>query len=146
VVWVSHEDAESYVRWAGKRLPTTLEWQYAAGGNDGRKYPWGNTFDSTRCNNAAGKTTPVDAFPGGASPFGVQDLIGNVWQMIHELYDNGSYRFTLLRGGSHYYPRGSEWYVTGGPRQVDQQQMQLLVSPGFDRSSTVGFRCVKDAR
>jgi len=146
VVWVSHEDAESYARWAGKRLPTTLEWQYAAGGGDGRKYPWGNTFDSTRCNNGAGKTTPVDAFPAGASPFGVQDLIGNVWQMVHELYDNGSYRFTLLRGGSHYYPRSSEWYVTGGPRQADQQQMQLLVSPGFDRSSTVGFRCVKDAR
>jgi len=145
VVWVSQDDARAYARWAGKRLPTTIEWQYAAQGTDGRKFPWGMTFDSTGCNNATNVSTPVDAFPNGASPFGVQDLVGNVWQMTDELYDNGSYVFGLLRGGSCYYPRSSEWYVKGGPWPVDQQQMLLMISPGFDRNSTVGFRCVKDA-
>jgi formylglycine-generating enzyme required for sulfatase activity len=145
VVWVSQEDARAYCRWAGKRLPTTVEWQYAAQGTDGRKYPWGAGFDSTRCNNSLNHTTPVDAYPSGASPFGVVDMVGNVWQMTNDVYDNGSYYFCLLRGGSFYHPTSSEWYVTGGPWPVDKHQVLLMVSPGFDRSSTVGFRCVRDA-
>ena len=144
VICVSLEDARAYARWAGKRLPTGIEWQYASQGADGRKYPWGNDFDSTKCNNALNVTTPVDAFPDGKSPFGVMDLIGNVWQLTNDVYDNGSYYYGTLRGGSNYYPKSSEWYVTGGPWPVDQQQMLLMVSPSFDRSETVGFRCVKD--
>lgn len=145
VVSVSLEDAKAYARWAGKRLPTGIEWQYAAQGTDGRKYPWGNELDSTKCNNALGMTIPVDAFPEGKSPFGAMDLVGNVWQLTNDVYDNGSYFFVMLRGGSYYYPRSSIWYVTGGPWPVDQHQMLLMVSSGFDRSLTVGFRCVKDA-
>ena len=145
VVWVSFEDAGSYARWSGKRLPTGMEWQYAAQGNDGRKYPWGNSFDSTRCNNALGHTTPVTAFPSGKSPFGVADMVGNVWQLTNDIYDNGSYHFVTMRGGSYYNPTSSIWYVKGGPRPVDTQQMLLMLSAGFDRNATVGFRCVKDA-
>jgi len=144
VVNVSLEDARAYAHWAGKRLPTDIEWQYAAQGADGRSYPWGNEMDSTRCNFKSGSTTPVDAFPSGASPFGVCDLVGNVWQMMDDVYDNGTYTFAMLRGGSYYFPDGSMWYITGGPWPVNQQKMLLLVSPGFDRSATVGFRCVKD--
>jgi iron(II)-dependent oxidoreductase len=146
VVYVDRTDARAYARWAGKRLPVEAEWQYAAQGTDERKYPWGDTFDSTRCNNGSGVTTPVDAFPQGQSPFGVMDLVGNVWQMMDDQYDNGTFYFGMLRGGSYYKPTSSWWYVQGGPQPVDNPQILLLVSPGFDRCATVGFRCVKDAR
>jgi iron(II)-dependent oxidoreductase len=146
VVWVSIEDARAYARWAKKRLPVDMEWQRAAQGTDGRKYPWGNTFDSTRCNYGLGHTSPVDAYPSGKSPYGVADMVGDVWQLTNDVYDNGSYYFVTMRGGSYYNPTSSTWYVQGGPWPVDKHQMLLMLSPGYDRNSTVGFRCVKDAR
>jgi formylglycine-generating enzyme required for sulfatase activity len=145
VVYVDRLDAEAYARWAQKRLPTEMEWQYAAQGSDGRKYPWGDEYDSTRCNHALGHTTPVDAFPRGASPFGVMDMVGNVWQLTGDLYDNGTFHFLMIRGGSHFKPSSSWWYVQGGPQPVDNPQILLLVGPGLNRCSTVGFRCVRDA-
>jgi gamma-glutamyl hercynylcysteine S-oxide synthase len=146
VVYVSLEDARAYARWAGKRLPTEIEWQYAAQGSDGRKYPWGTAFDSTKCNVGRGSSTPVDAFPAGKSPFGVMDLVGNVWQWTGDVYDNGTFYLGMVRGGSYYDPTSSFWYIKGGPQPVDNPQVMLLVSPGFDRCGTVGFRCVKDAK
>jgi formylglycine-generating enzyme required for sulfatase activity len=145
VVYIDRLDAEAYACWAGKRLPTEVEWQFAAQGSDGRRYPWGHTYDSTRCNHALGHTTPVDAYPLGASPFGVMDLVGNVWQLTGDLYDNGTFHFLMIRGGSHFRPSSSWWYVQGGPQPVDNPQMLLLVAPGLNRCSTVGFRCVRDA-
>lgn len=144
VVHVSLEDARAYARWAGKRLPSEAEWQLAAQGTDGREWPWGNEFHATKCNNGFGRPTPVDAFPKGESPFGVADLVGNVWQMTGDIYSNGAYYFIIIRGGSYFKPESSWWYVQGGPQPLNMTQLQLLVSPGFDRSSTVGFRCVRD--
>jgi formylglycine-generating enzyme required for sulfatase activity len=146
VVFVSLEDAKAYAAWAGKRLPTEMEWQYAAQGTDMRKYPWGNEMDSTKCNYKSGHTTSVNSFPEGASPFGVQDMVGNVWQLIDQVYDNGAYYFGLIRGGSYYFPTASIWYVTGGPLPVDHPEVLLMVSPSLDRCATIGFRCVKDAQ
>ena len=145
VVYVGLDDARAFARWSGKRLPTEIEWQYAAQGADGRKYPWGNDFDSTRCNNSLGRSTPVDEFPSGKSPFGVMDLIGNVWQLTNDVYDNASNFFGIIRGGSYYNPGSSVWYIRGGPQPVDNPQILLMVSPALDRNATVGFRCVKDA-
>jgi formylglycine-generating enzyme required for sulfatase activity len=144
VVYISLEDAKKYAKWAGKRLPTEVEWQYAAQGTMGFMWPWGNDFDSTRCNNATGKTTPVSRFPKGKSPFGVMDLTGNVWQMTGDVYNNGTYYFVIMKGGSHYKPTSSWWYVKGGPQPNTWHQQLLLVSPSFDRNATVGFRCVRD--
>ena len=144
VVYVSPDDARAYAKWAGKRLPTEREWQYAAQGTDMRKYPWGNHPDSTRCNFNLNFPTPVDHFPGGASPFGILDLVGNVWQLTADIYDNGSYYFNIIRGGSYYHPTQSIWYVTGGPLPADHPEMLLLMAPGLDRNATVGFRCVMD--
>lgn len=146
VVWIDLEDSRAYARWAGKRLPTEIEWQYAAQGTDGRAYPWGPKMEPGRCNNKLNHTTPVDAFPKGASPFGVLDMVGNVWQIIDDVYDNGAYTYALIRGGSHYAPEKSEWYVKSGPLAVDRVQILLLIAPGLDRNSTVGFRCVKDSK
>jgi formylglycine-generating enzyme required for sulfatase activity len=145
VVYISYEDAQAYANWAGKRLPTEAEWQYVAQGNDGRLYPWGNEMDSTKCNAATGNITPVNQYPGGASPFGVMDLIGNVWQLTNDVYDNGSNYFIIIRGGSFYNPTSSWWYVKGGPQPLNKTQMLLRISPGFERNATVGFRCAMDA-
>lgn len=144
VVNVSFEDMRAYARWAEKRLPTEAEWQLAAQGTDKRKWPWGDEFHGTYCNNSFTRPTPVDAFIKGQSPYGAIDMVGNVWQMTGDMYFNGTNYFTIIRGGSYYKPESSWWYIQGGPQSLDKTQMLLMVSQGFDRSSTVGFRCVKD--
>jgi formylglycine-generating enzyme required for sulfatase activity len=146
VVYISYEDAQAYANWSGKRLPTEAEWQYAAQTSDGRLYPWGNTMDSTKCNFRTNKMTPVNQFPDGSNPFGLEDLVGNVWQITNDIYDNGSQYFIMIRGGSYYYPTSSWWYVKGGPQPLNKTQMLLRVSPGFERNATVGFRCMMDAK
>jgi formylglycine-generating enzyme required for sulfatase activity len=144
VVYVSYEDIIAYAKWAEKRLPTEVEWQLAAQGPDKRKWPWGDEFHGTYCNKAFGRPTPVDAFPKGQSQYGVFDMVGNVWQLMNDIYFNGTNYFTIIRGGSYYKPESSWWYIQGGPQPLDKTQIMLMVSPGFDRSPTVGFRCVKD--
>jgi formylglycine-generating enzyme required for sulfatase activity len=148
VTWVSQEDARTYAAWAGKRLPREWEWQYAAQGNDGRLYPWGNDWRPTAVPDAwtgrdmAGADN-VDAHPGGASPFGVMDLVGNVWQWTDEYVDDHT-RAGILRGGSYYQPQGSIWYFPQAYRN-DQHGKLLLMAPSYDRSGGLGFRCVVDA-
>ena len=148
VTWVSLEDARAYAAWAGKRLPHEWEWQYAAQGNDGRRYPWGNEWD-TRAVPAPDQRremrepTDVGAYPKGASPFGVRDCVGNVWQWTDEFVDEHT-RAAILRGGSFYQPQGSLWYFPQAYR-LDQHGKYLLMAPSIDRSGAVGFRCVVDA-
>lgn len=190
VTWVSFEDARAYAKWAGKRLPHEWEWQFAAQGNDGRIYPWGNCaweppmtpvgialpaansgYQQTPIRNPGpqpvqtfcnwgpdpkdypapladrGRTmepaSSVDAHPKGASPFGVMDMVGNVWQWTDE-YEDEHTRSAVLRGGSHYRPMGSIWYFPQAYKN-NQHGKLLLMAPGYDRSGAVGFRCVKDA-
>lgn len=144
VVYIDPDDAKAYANWNAKRLPSETEWQYAAQGSDMRKYPWGDKMLENRCNNNLNHLTPVNQFPEGASSFGVQDMIGNVWQMTNDVYDNGAYYFTIIKGGSYYHPTQSIWYVTGGPLPAYHPEMLLLIAPGLNRNATVGFRCVKD--
>jgi formylglycine-generating enzyme required for sulfatase activity len=147
VVWVSVEDARAYAKWAGKRLPHEWEWQLAAQGKDGYTYPWGNTWDRGAVPTVdTGRTmaapADVDAHPKGASPFGVQDLVGNVWQMTEEVVDDHT-RNLILKGGSHYQPEGSHWYFPQAYK-VNEHGKYLLIAPSKDRSAAVGFRCVVD--
>ncbi len=146
VVYVSYEDMKAYAAWMGKRLPTEAEWQLAAQGTDGRKWPWGDDFHGTNCNNAFDRPTPVNAFPKGQSIFGVWDMVGNVWQGTNDIWFNGTSYMQVIRGGSFYKPESSWWYIQGGPQPLDYTQVLLMVSQGFDRSETVGFRCVKDVK
>jgi formylglycine-generating enzyme required for sulfatase activity len=143
VVWVDLEDARAYAKWAGKRLPTEEEWQFAAQGGDGREYPWGNGIRAGVCNlGETGGTTPVKAFPEGRSPSGCYDMCGNVWQWTESERTDGRTRFCIIRGGSYFVPKGSAWYVDGGPRSANFATKFLLMWPGLDRCATIGFRCV----
>jgi len=147
VTWVAIEDARAYAAWAGKRLPHEGEWQYAAEGVDGRLYPWGNQSDATAIPNPEhGRElrgpSDVDAYPRGSSPFGVMDLVGNVWQWTDEYVDEHT-RAAVLRGGSYYRPSGSNWYFPQNTR-LDQHGKYLLMAPCKDRAGTLGFRCVMD--
>jgi formylglycine-generating enzyme required for sulfatase activity len=149
VTWVSLEDARAYARWAGKRLPHEWEWQFAAQGSDGRIFPWGNywqpanvpTPDTSRSMRGPDL---VDAHSQGASPYGVMDLVGNVWQWTDEYTDDHT-RAAIVRGGEYYQPQGSIWYFPQAYRN-DEHGKLLLMAPSYDRSGGVGFRCVKDAQ
>ncbi len=149
VTWVSLEDARAYAHWAGKRLPHEWEWQYAGQGTDGRIYPWGNQWDPAavpdpeKGRNLRGPDD-VSAHPRGASPFGVEDMTGNVWQWTDEYQDDHT-RAAILRGGSYYQPRGSRWYFPQAYKLREHGKF-LLMAPAKDRSGTVGFRCVADAQ
>lgn len=85
----------------------------------------------------------VSAHPKAASPFGVEDLVGNVWQWTDEYVDDHT-RAGILKGGSHYQPQGSHWYFPQAYKLTEHGKY-LLIAPSKDRSGGVGFRCVVDA-
>ena len=167
VVYISYEDAKAYAVWAGKRLPTEVEWQYAAQTTDLREWPWTqdkpvvrkeeyvtNTLtvtqlegiDSAMCNLGTGSPYATGAYRKGINPNGLYDLVGCVWQLTNDLYMTGSHRYIIMKGGSYFKPSSSWWYVQGGPRELHYRQFLLRVSQGFERNATVGFRCVKDRK
>lgn len=148
VTWVSLEDVRAYAVWAGKRLPHEWEWQLAAQGLDGRPYPWGNDWKAEAVptpdkGRQMREPTSVDAFLQGASPYGVMDLVGNVWQWTDEYVDEHT-RAAIVRGGSYYQAQGSHWYFPQAYRLTEHGKY-LLMSPSKDRAGTLGFRCVVDA-
>jgi iron(II)-dependent oxidoreductase len=127
VVGVSKMDAEAYIEWLNQktkmnfRLPTEAEWERAARGSDGRIYPWGNTFDPWRCNTAESikkGTTPVGFYsPGGDSPCGAADMVGNVWEWTQSLFVQYPYVDTRkneaeIKARGRYVVRGGAWYYT----------------------------------
>jgi len=141
VVGVSWYEANAYSKWAGKRLPTEMEWERAARGTEGWNYPWENEFDKDKCNTSEsgmGKTTPVTRYPNGISPVGCYDMSGNVWEWTRTNYKTEKEQDDFKMVG---YPvlRGGSWYDN---HEFARCAYRSYIAP-VRRLHDIGFRCVR---
>jgi formylglycine-generating enzyme required for sulfatase activity len=155
VLYVSWDMAQAYCQWRGGNLPTEAQWEKAARGTDDRFYPWGSGLDCDHANFgsetkmcAVDDTTEVGSYPMGASPYGLLDMAGNVWEWVLDWYDANYYEimaaFDPLGPGS-----GAERAIRGGSWQHGPASVQTTRRGGLEpdyQLDRFGFRCAYPAR
>jgi serine/threonine-protein kinase len=165
VVFVSWYAGQTYCKWAGGRLPTEAEWEKAARGTEGNVYPWGDqpvtgslaNFADSNTNehwsnvgedDGYSQTAPVGSYPDGASPYGILDMSGNVWEWVADWYARDYYQNSPLENptgpqdGEYRVLRGGSWYndnsfLRAAFRSDNYPDVTII---------SYGFRCTRSAQ
>lgn len=164
VTQVTWPDAHAYCQWRDARLPTVAEWEKAARGYDGRRFPWGNEFDPSKANSCGAYcykhgllqeakgddgyrfTAPVGSFPEGVSPYGAYDMAGNVWEFVADFYDPYYFYYAPRfnpqgpRAGTHKIVKGGSFLSASSYLRTSSKSFDPLDEAYFG----VGFRCAKN--
>jgi serine/threonine-protein kinase len=149
IVDVTFTDAQAFAKWAGKRMPSLQEWEKAARGTDGRLYPWGNDPGSPPPANIGNPNgvMQVHSHPGGASPYGAVNMLGNVWEWVEELRTPSPAALAHFAGLKPPPTAAEPWYVIRGgsfhePLR-DAYLYDFATVPARHHTNDIGFRCAK---